>query len=168
MTGTPSKTPQTDAQWALKVEQRLRALEATGPTRIGSWVVSEKDGQLIATKPGQTQVLTTLDTSATATPVQGRVQRIITLVSGTGTFTLVYRGVQTAAINANFALGSDIKNALVAALMPQFTGIDFDCQGVAGGPWTVTLPGADIDIGTVVTGFGSTPILTVSPLNPAA
>ena len=50
---TPGQPPQTDAEWARNVERRLRQLESPNTARVGPWVLSAPDGDLIATKPGE-------------------------------------------------------------------------------------------------------------------
>lgn len=170
MTGTPSKTPQTDAQWALKVEQRLRALEATGPTRVGSWVISEVDGQLVATKPGQSQPITVLDTSATAGPTPNiRQLAVVTLVSEpagfTNQFSLSYRGQTTPMMTIDSTHATDIQTALVA-LFVQYTALDFNVTGVVGGPWTIAFPGDVMQIGatTTTSTLHPPPVMTCVPI----
>lgn len=49
---TPGTPPSSDAEWARDTEQRLRQLEAPNTMRIGPWVISDENGTLIATKPG--------------------------------------------------------------------------------------------------------------------
>ncbi|URM86127.1 minor tail protein [Gordonia phage BiggityBass] len=51
--GNPGKAPQTDAQWAREISQRLAQLESATTVRIGKWVVSSVDGALTATAPGE-------------------------------------------------------------------------------------------------------------------
>lgn len=170
MTGRPAKTPQTDAQWALKVEQRLRALEAAGPQRIGSWVVSEIDGQLVATKDGQSAQLTTLDTSATAAPAPFKRQlAVITVVSEpagfTNQFSLTYRGATTPLMTIDTTHATDIQAALIA-LFVQYTALDFNVTGVVGGPWTVAYPGDVLQIGQTTTSAIThpAPVMTCVPI----
>jgi hypothetical protein len=166
----PGKTPKTDAQWALKVEQRLRELEATGPTRVGSWVISEVDGQLIATKPGQTHQLTSLDTSATAAPAPFKRQlALVSVVSEpagfTNQFSLSYRGQTTPLMTIDSTHATDIETALVA-LFVQFTALDFNVTGVVGGPWTIAYPGAVLQIGqtTTTSSLHPPPVMTCIPV----
>ena len=44
------RTPRNDAEWARRVEKRLKALEAPRTVRLGNWVVSVSDisGSLVA------------------------------------------------------------------------------------------------------------------------
>lgn len=166
----PGKTPKTDAQWALRVEQRLRELEATGPTRIGDWVISQRDGQLIATKPGQTHVLTSLDTSATPGPAPFKRQlAVVSVVSEpagfTNQFSLSYRGATTPMMTIDTTFSSAIEANLVA-LFPQFTALDFNVTGSVGGPWTIAYPGDVLQIGQTTTSSSThpPPVMTCSPV----
>ena len=49
----PGQPPTSDAEWARDTENRLRRLESPNTMRIGPWVVSDRDGELIATRPGE-------------------------------------------------------------------------------------------------------------------
>lgn len=44
------RTPRNDAEWARRVERRLKALEAPRSVRLGNWLVSVSDisGSLVA------------------------------------------------------------------------------------------------------------------------
>lgn len=44
------RTPRNDAEWARRVEKRLKALESPRTVRLGNWVVSVSDisGSLVA------------------------------------------------------------------------------------------------------------------------
>ena len=44
------RTPRNDAEWARRVERRLKALESPRSVRLGNWVVSVSDisGSLVA------------------------------------------------------------------------------------------------------------------------
>lgn len=70
---TTGRKPDTDAQWARDVEQRLRTLESgPGAMRVGSWVIADRDGELIATTTdGRRVQLTNLnpDPENVATPL---------------------------------------------------------------------------------------------------
>ncbi|SON63382.1 hypothetical protein MSIMFI_04912 [Mycobacterium simulans] len=46
------RTPRTGAEWARDVERRLGQLENPRTQRVGPWVLSHRDGALIATRPG--------------------------------------------------------------------------------------------------------------------
>jgi len=48
------RTPRSDAEWARETERRLRALERARTARAGEYVLSSRDGRLVATKPGET------------------------------------------------------------------------------------------------------------------
>ena len=94
----------TDGQWAREVERRLSAIEKT--KRIGGWVLSEQDGEIVATKPGRALVsITAALQTADAATGSGRVMRVVQLL-GTptaGTWGLLFRGaptINTLAINA--------------------------------------------------------------------
>lgn len=50
---TPGTPPAGDAEWARDTEKRIRQLESPNTMRIGPWVISSRDGDLIATKPGE-------------------------------------------------------------------------------------------------------------------
>lgn len=49
----PGKPPTSDAEWARNTERRVAHLESPNTVRIGPWVISSQDGDLIATKPGE-------------------------------------------------------------------------------------------------------------------
>ena len=130
----------TDGEWAREVERRLSAIEKT--KRIGSWVLSEQDGEIVATKPGRALVSITaaLQTADAATGT-GRVMRVVQLLGSptAGTWGLLFRGaptINTLAINAS---ATAVLNAILA-LNPRYTALDFDVVGNNGGPWTVTTP----------------------------
>ena len=67
------RKPDTDAQWARDVEQRLRHLESRpSAMRVGSWVIADRDGELVATTTDGRRVdMTKLDPvpENTATPL---------------------------------------------------------------------------------------------------
>lgn len=49
MSTPPGKTPRTDAEWARLVTQRLSRLEDAQTVRLGPWVLSSREGALLAT-----------------------------------------------------------------------------------------------------------------------
>jgi hypothetical protein len=169
----PGNTPTTDAQWARKVEQRLRNLEGNGPTRVGNWTLSDEAGTLSATSSatGVTQALTTSPPTGTApnTPV-ARLQAVITVVSQlsgfvTNQFSLSYNGATTP-LMVTSSTAAAVQAALIA-LFPQFTALDFNVTGAAGGPWTVTYPGGSLLIAATTTNSTSpptAPVMTIEPL----
>lgn len=53
----PGLAPRTGPEWVRQTEQRLRSLEQRRTTRVGPWVLSSQDGNLIATKPGESLVI---------------------------------------------------------------------------------------------------------------
>ena len=56
----PGKPPTSDAEWARNTERRIAHLESPNTVRIGPWVISSQDGDLIATKPGEEIVFGTV------------------------------------------------------------------------------------------------------------
>lgn len=56
----PGKPPASDAEWARNTERRVAHLESPNTVRIGPWVISSQDGDLIATKPGEEIVFGTV------------------------------------------------------------------------------------------------------------
>lgn len=56
---SPGTPPRGGAQWVRSVEQRLAALARPAALRIGPWVLSHRDGSLVATRPGETVELST-------------------------------------------------------------------------------------------------------------
>ena len=56
----PSKRgrpPRTDAEWAREIQRRLEVLESATTVRIGQWVLSVSNGDLIASTASGTQVI---------------------------------------------------------------------------------------------------------------
>lgn len=51
------RPPRTDAEWAREIQRRLEVLESATTVRIGQWVLSVKDGDLIASTASGTQVV---------------------------------------------------------------------------------------------------------------
>jgi hypothetical protein len=47
------RSPLTDPQWARDMEARVRHLESSSVTRVGSWTLVEREEQLLAVKPGE-------------------------------------------------------------------------------------------------------------------
>lgn len=54
---TPGQPPTSDAEWARETEKRLRQLESPNTVRVGPWVISSQEGELVATKPGEELIL---------------------------------------------------------------------------------------------------------------
>lgn len=52
MTPPIQPAPQNAQDWVVQTEARLRALETSTTKRVGSWVLSEQGGALVATSPG--------------------------------------------------------------------------------------------------------------------
>lgn len=124
--------------------KRIKALENTTTVRLGSWVISERDGELVATKPGRAPVDLTALVAEPDTSGLRRIQRLVTL-SGTtgGQMALVYRGEPTAAFAWNAPATSVL--AAILALRTSYTALDFDVSGPNGGPWLITFPGGSLD-----------------------
>lgn len=62
----PGQAPRNNEEWALSVEQRLRAAASPPTARIGQWVLSDIDGELVAQRPGQSPIsLSNLDAQLT-------------------------------------------------------------------------------------------------------
>ncbi|MEU9805422.1 hypothetical protein [Mycobacterium sp. NPDC050853] len=53
MSPVPGRAPLSDQEWARSVEERFRKLLNSTTARIGSWVLSERDGKVVLTAPGQ-------------------------------------------------------------------------------------------------------------------
>jgi hypothetical protein len=60
------RAPRTDPEWAREIQRRIDSLESSTTVRIGPWVLSAQDGQLVATAAGQRVVLSEIlpDTAA--------------------------------------------------------------------------------------------------------
>lgn len=66
MSGTNTgRAPRTDAEWARELTRRVTNLENPDTSRIGEWVLSSKDGDLVATKQGQQIKIGVPEVSAT-------------------------------------------------------------------------------------------------------
>ncbi|MDX1880081.1 hypothetical protein SBE55_19960 [Mycolicibacterium sp. 141076] len=153
------RRPHTEAEWARDVQQQIKEFKSRDTVRLGSWVLSERDGEIVATKPGRAPVVLTEVLAAADTSGLRRVQRLIT-VSGTtgGSLGLVYRGDPlTVPWNASQA-------QLLAAflgLRTSYTALDFNVTGPNGGPWIVTHPGGTLDAD--LTGLtGSAPAVDIT------
>ena len=141
--------PATDAEWARDTEHRIRRLESGSSTvRVGQWVLSDRDGELVATSlDGRSFVLSTpASATTTVTTVAGTTYtRVVTIsywgwATG-GTFTLTFEGLTTDPIPYN-ASASELQAALGA--LPNYAPSDFVVSGSNGGPWTVGIPGTSI------------------------
>lgn len=51
------RAPRNDPEWARDISQRLRRLEQSTAVRVGQWSLTERAGQLIASKPGEVAAL---------------------------------------------------------------------------------------------------------------
>ena len=49
------RPPRTDPEWAREMQRRVEALESSTTVRIGQWVLSVKDGDLIASTASGTR-----------------------------------------------------------------------------------------------------------------
>lgn len=79
-------TPLTDAEWARNIVRRIEALEAPGTTRAGDWVLSDRDGQLTASRAdGET-----LGLSAGAAQTEGLERRLTELAATVAALELQY------------------------------------------------------------------------------
>lgn len=137
------RRPRTDQELMRDFQQQIKDLQARDTLRLGEWVLSERGGEIVATKPGRAPVVLTKVLDEADTSGLRRVQRIIT-VSGTtgGTLGLVYRGDPlTVPYNASQAT---LLNAFLA-LRTSYTALDFNVTGPNGGPWIVTHPGGTLD-----------------------
>ncbi len=137
------RRPRTEAQWARDQQQQIKALQNRDTLRLGEWVLSERDGEIVATKPGRTPVVLTKALEEADTSGLRRVQRLITLSGVTGgNLGLIYRGDPlTVSWNASQAT---LLNAFLA-LRTAYTALDFNVTGPNGGPWLVTHPGGTLD-----------------------
>lgn len=137
------RRPRTDPEWARDVQQQMKELRNRNTLRLGEWVLSERGGEIVATKPGRAPVVLTEVLAAADTSGLRRVQRLITLsgVSG-GNLGLIYRGDPlTVPWNASQAT---LLNAFLA-LRTTYTALDFNVTGPNGGPWIVTHPGGTLE-----------------------
>lgn len=145
MTGRDDLTrrgPRTDAEWARDVASRLRRLEAPSETlRIGQWVVSVVDGELVAVAPGRSPVSLTAPLAAVVTEAAPILHRTFTItITGSptgGTWSLRFKGSTTTDLDHN-ATTTEIRDALVA-LSSTFSNLDFSVTGSTGA-WTVIVP----------------------------
>lgn len=76
---TPGQPPTSDAEWARETEKRLRQLESPNTVRIGPWVISSPEGDLVATKPGEEFTLGGIpeDDGAVSDVTRGYVERTL-------------------------------------------------------------------------------------------
>jgi len=125
------------------VQQQIKELTNRDTVRLGSWVLSERDGEIVATKPGRAPVVLTRALADIDTSGLRRIQRLVTL-SGTsgGQLVLIYRDEPTAPFAWN-ATPTVVLNALLA-LRTSYTALDFDVTGPNGGPWLITFPGGSL------------------------
>lgn len=66
MSGTNTgRAARTDAEWARDTNRRLAALENPDAARVGEWVISSKNGQLVATKQGDQIIIGNSEVTAT-------------------------------------------------------------------------------------------------------
>lgn len=174
MTVTPGKPPVTDPQWVREMTQRVKALEQPGNVTIGSWTLHEQDGNLHATKAGQTVQLTFPDDAATPTnvPVARNRARISFSDFGTvgfgatNTFSLIYRNMQTPniVVGASGPSATDITNALLGLFPEQYTLLDFDVIQLSGSTtdWIITYPGGNLQPGPCTSTGATLPVFTLT------
>ena len=158
----------TDGEWAREVERRLDALARQPTSRVGGWVLSERDGEIVATKPGRAAVNITRTLVAVDQPGgTERVMRVVTLVGPPtgGTWGLLFRGAPTINTLSINATSTAVLNAILA-LDPRYTALDFNVTGANGGPWTITTPAGSLDAdSTLLTAAaGVTPVVDIQYL----
>lgn len=148
-----------DPQLIRDLKQQLQAVDRRPTARIGSWVLSERDGEIWATKTGRAEQITgvLLDVVAQSPAL---VQRIFTVTGGPGggTFIINYRGRPTDPIAYNASAATMLARFL--ALDPTFTALEFAVQGANGGPWTVTLPPGELSVDATGLTGGTLPDVT--------
>lgn len=154
----------TDGEWARSVERRLSARPNTA--RIGGWVLSEQDGEIVATKPGRgpvsiTAALAGVDVGSGVV----RVMRVVQLLGSpsSGTWGLLFRGLPTINTLPLTATPTAVLNAILA-LDPRYTALDFNVVGPNGGPWTITTPAGSLDGDSTLLGGGTTPSVGIQYL----
>lgn len=156
----------TDAQWGREVERRLAKLERPDTVRVGEWVVSSRDGELVATAPGRDAVsITAALSGASAAPTAGRIYRVVQLLGSptSGTWGLVYRSNPTINTLSRSATSAAVLSALLA-LDPTYTALDFNVTGDNGGPWTIALPPGSLEGDGSLLGGGTAPYVDIQPL----
>lgn len=156
----------TDGQWARSVEQRLNAMERPDTMRIGEWVVSSRDGELVATTPGRPPVsITAALTGAAAATGTGRIYRVVQLLGSptSGTWGLVYRGSPTVNTLSRTATAAAVLQALLD-LDSTYTALDFNVTGANGGPWTLAIPAGSLSGDATLLGGGTNPSVDIQPL----
>src|SRR4051812_15092080 len=62
-----ARSPATDAELIRSFHDRIRNLELSNTVRVGEWVVASRDGNLVASKPGQQLTLNALPGVETVT-----------------------------------------------------------------------------------------------------
>jgi hypothetical protein len=154
------KAPADDVELLRDVLARLRALERATTVRVGSWVLSEIDGEVVASKAGQRVVLT--EEAITVAAATGRTMRLVTLTGAPtgGTFALTYKARTTTNIHWNDT--ADNVLAALLALSGAYTTLDFAVTGPDGGPWTITTPVGSLSADNVALTGGTTPAVAIT------
>lgn len=154
------RAPKTAPEWVRDVDQRLRALEAATTVRVGSWVLAEIDGEVVASKAGRSVILT--EEAVAAAVAAGHTMRLVTLTGSptSGTFALTYKARTTSDIPWNAT--ADQVLAAILALSTAYTTLDFAVTGPDGGPWTVTTPIGALSADNVALGGGSAPGVAIT------
>lgn len=154
----------TDGEWALEVERRLRAMDRPDTLRLAEWVLSvDGGGEIIATKPGRAPVSITGALAAADTGTgTGRVMRVVQLLGspGSGTWGLLFRARPTVNTIARNASATDVLNALLN-LDVRYTALDFNVYGANGGPWYVTTPAGALEGDSTLLGGGTNPTVDI-------
>lgn len=153
----------TDGEWAREVERRQRANERPETLRLSNWVLSVRDGEIIATTPGRAPVaITAALATATADTGTGRVMRLVQILGAptSGTWGFLYRGAPTVNTLSRTATATDLLNALLN-LDVRYTALDFNVTGPNGGPWYVTTPVGSLDADSTLLGGGTAPVVDI-------
>jgi hypothetical protein len=162
----PRRDARTDREVMRGIRRRFDRLENPNTVRVGPWVLSvDADGELIATAPGRVVALTRqLAAANTAAGKPAGLHRtyVVTITGDPdgGVFQLRFAGSLTEPLDYDATAGEVL--AALVGLSSRYSAIDFDVQGSAGGPWTVTVPDFG-PISTVWSGLtgGTMPAITV-------
>lgn len=157
------RKPNTDQELIRDIIQGQNDEAKKSTQRIGSWVLSEVDGEIVATKPGRPPVVLTIPVELSTDTSEVTMQRVVTLVGNPtgGTWTLIYRGDPTTALDD--AVSAAALRAAIIALRTEYTTLNVDVSGPNGGPFVVTLPQGTLDAdGSALTG-GTTTDISITP-----
>lgn len=160
----PGRAPADDVEVIRSINDRVRKLESARTTRIGSWVLQDIDGSLIATKAGNAAAIAGADVAEAVKVDLGDLSQYISqkdLNDAFKNFAGALTGPATAPIGSNPILlqlqqwASGLGGGLdISGIVGAITGVAGDLTDLAA--WALTLPTQIIDGATdVLTTFES-------------